>query len=150
MKTEPSEFSLADLTRKKRTFWDGIRNYQVRNMLRDEMKVGDRALMYHSNAKQETGAVGIMDVVQAATPDPTQFEPESKYFDATANKKEPRWLGITVALVAALPRLVTLTTLRADKIFANSPLVKKGNRLSVIKLTELEFKRVVFLSQQEL
>lgn len=148
MKSEPGEFSLADLQRKQRAFWDGIRNYQVRNMLRDDMMVGDRALFYHSNAGAETGVVGVMEVVEEATPDPAQFDPASKYYDAASTRELPRWLGVWVEFREVLPRVVGLAELKNCKSFFGSPLVQKGNRLSVMQLSKAQFEKVILLARK--
>ncbi len=148
MKSEPEEFSIEDLRRKRRAFWDGIRNYQVRNMLRDDFKKGDRALFYHSNAGAEIGVVGVMEVVKEAYADSTQFESKSKYFDAKSTKESPRWLGVDVEFLEKLPRLVTLAELKGEESLAELPLVKKGNRLSVMQITKGQFEKIIKMSKQ--
>jgi predicted RNA-binding protein with PUA-like domain len=141
MKSEPSEFGIDDLKKKQKSRWDGIRNYQVRNMLRDEIQVGDYALFYHSNAHQ-IGVVGEMRVIQAAYPDPTQFDQKSDYFDPQSQLKNPRWLAVNVKFVCEYPKIVTLSTLKISPFFKNSPLVQKGNRLSIIPLTRDQYEFV--------
>lgn len=148
MKSEPSEFSIDDLTRRKRAFWDGIRNYQVRNMLRDDFKKGDVALFYHSNAGSEIGVIGVMEVVSEAYPDPTQFDPKSKYYDAKSTKENLRWLGVDVQFIEKLPRLVTLAELKAERSLAQLPLVRKGNRLSVMQITKKQFEKIIRMSKK--
>jgi predicted RNA-binding protein with PUA-like domain len=148
MKSEPEEFSIDDLRQKRRAFWDGIRNYQVRNMLRDDFKKGDVALLYHSSAGAETGVVGVMEVVSDAYFDPTQFDSKSKYYDEKSTKQNPRWFGVEVQFIEKLPRLVSLTELRREKSLVESPLVKKGNRLSVIEITKGPFERIVMMSKK--
>jgi predicted RNA-binding protein with PUA-like domain len=143
MKSEPSEFSIDDLKQRKRERWDGIRNYQVRNMLRDEMKKGDLALFYYSNAGKETGAVGVMKIVREAYPDPTQFDPTSDYFDAKANVDSPRWLCVDVEFVDRFTRPVLLPELKLVRQLADSPLLRKGNRLSIFQLSRNQFETVV-------
>lgn len=140
LKSEPDVFGYEDLVRVKREGWDGIRSFQARNFLR-EMKVGDRAIVYHSNAKPP-GAAGVCKIVKAAEPDPTQFDPESKYFDATSDPADPRWDWVTVAPVKALT-FVPLDELKAIPEMANSRLTAKGNRLSVLPLTDTEFDAIV-------
>lgn len=140
MKSEPDVFSYDDLVRVRREGWDGIRNYQARNHLR-EMKVGDRAIFYHSNATPP-GVAGICRIVKAAEPDPTQFDPRSKYFDAASPRHQPRWDWVTVAPVKAL-RFVSLDELRAMPELADCRLLARGNRLSVIPLTDGEFDAIV-------
>lgn len=147
MKSEPKEFSIDMLKQKKRTFWDGIRNYQVRNMLRDDFKKGDKALFYHSNAGVETGVVGVMEIAGEAYPDHTQFDQESKYYDPKSTQENPRWLGVDVQFVEKLPCLVTLAGLKEEKSLSGLPLVKKGNRLSIMPLTKAQFEKIVKMSQ---
>lgn len=144
MKSEPSEFSITDLEQKNKARWDGIRNYQVRNMLRDEMQVGDMALFYHSNA-ESIGVVGEMRIIQSAYTDPTQFDTKSKYFDAQSQEKNPRWLAINVQFVTKLPRVVTLAEIKLQPEFKNLALVQKGNRLSVMPLREEQYYRILDL-----
>ncbi|MCA9358685.1 EVE domain-containing protein [Candidatus Kaiserbacteria bacterium] len=142
MKSEPSEYSIADLKRDKRGMWDGIRNYQVRNMLRDDMRVGDMALFYHSNAGKETGVVGVMKVVKNAYPDPTQFDPKSAHRDPKSPLDNPRWLAVDVSLVEVFSKLVSLSEIKSENFFADLALVRKGNRLSVMELSKKHFDRL--------
>lgn len=145
MKSEPEEFSIDDLKKKDVSIWDGIRNYQVRNMIRDVMKVGDRAFFYHSNSK-EIGIVGEMEVVKSAYPDPTQFSAKSKYFDKGSKEDNPRWLSVDVQFVEKFPRLLTLAEIKLNPVFENLPLVKKGNRLSIMPITKdhyVQIKRAI-------
>ena len=146
MKCEPSEFSIDDLERAGEYFWDGVRNYQVRNMFRDQMQVEDKAIFYHSSTK-EVGAVGEMKISKSVTPDPTQFNAKSKYFDEKSTKENPRWLGPTVSFVKKFNRLVSLTKIKEDPIFADLALIKKGNRLSVIELSKKQYDRLVKLGK---
>jgi len=139
MKNEPSEFSIIDLKQVTKSCWNGIRNYQVRNMLRDEMKNGDLAFFYHSNAGKGTGIAGLMEICKSAYPDETQFDQNSKYFDPTSDKANPRWLSVDVKFKKAFSRPALLPELREMKVLQTSPLLRKGNRLSVIKLTKKEF-----------
>ncbi len=138
MKSEPEEFSLGDLKREKRARWGDIRNYQVRNMIRDEIQVGDIALFYHSNAK-EIGVVGEMTVIQPAYTDPTQFDKKSHYFDAQSKVENPRWLAMNVQFLGEYPRVVTLAELKSAPVFKNSPLTQKGNRLSIIPISPTQY-----------
>jgi predicted RNA-binding protein with PUA-like domain len=140
MKSEPETFGYADLVRKRREGWDGVRSYQARNYLR-AMQRGDLAIFYHSNASPP-GAAGICKVVRAAEPDPTQFDPSSHYYDPTSNPVDPRWDWVTVAPVREL-RFVPLDELRAIPEMATSPLVARGNRLSVLPLTDEQFDAIV-------
>ena len=145
LKSEPDSFGYDDLVRVKREGWDGIRNFQARNHLR-EMRVGDRAIFYHSNAKPP-GAAGICKIVRAAEPDPTQFDPTSKYYDPTSPPDDPRWDLVTVAPVKQLA-FVSLDELRSIPELAGSRLLAKGNRLSVLPLTDDEFDAIVAYSKR--
>ncbi len=148
MKSEPDEYSIDDLKRDKVEMWDGIRNYQVRNMMRDEMKKGDMALFYHSNAGSEIGVVGVMEIVKEAYPDPMQFEPNDKHYDPKSPQENPRWLCVDVKFKQKLPRLVTLHELKERKAFADLPLVQKGNRLSVMPINKTHFDRIIRLAEK--
>lgn len=138
MKSEPDEFSIDDLKKKDVSIWDGIRNYQVRNMIRDVMRVGDRAFFYHSSCK-EIGIVGEMEIVKSAYPDPTQFKAVSKYYDKGSKKKEPRWLSVDVRFVQKFPQTLTLAEIKLNPKFDTLPLVKKGNRLSIMPITKVHY-----------
>jgi len=140
LKSEPDVYSYDDLVRDGREGWDGIRSYQARIYLR-QMRSNDRAIFYHSNAKPP-GVAGICKIVNGAEPDPTQFDPESKYYDSTSDPADPRWDWVTVAPVRALP-FVALDELRTIPALAQCRLLAKGNRLSVIPLTDAEFDAIV-------
>jgi predicted RNA-binding protein with PUA-like domain len=140
IKSEPESFGYPDLVTAKREGWDGIRNFQARNFLR-EMRKGEQAIFYHSNAKPP-GAAGIAKVVKVAEPDPTQFDPASKYFDPESDPKDPRWDWVTVAPVRAL-NFVSLDELKELPELAGSRLLARGNRLSVMPLTDDEFDAIV-------
>ncbi len=140
LKSEPDSFGYPDLVTAQREGWDGIRNFQARNFLR-EMRKGDQAIFYHSNAKPP-GAAGICKIVKGAEPDPTQFDPASKYYDAGSDRDEPTWDLVTVAPVRAL-EFVSLDELKQIPELANSRLIARGNRLSVLPLTEQEFDAIV-------
>ena len=135
MKSEPHEFSIDDLGRVGEQLWDGVRNYQVRNMFRDDMKVGDKALFYHSSCA-DIGVVGEMEVVKKAEPDPAQFNPKSKYYDPKSTIKNPRWLGPVVKFKKKYKRLVPLSEIKLNPLFDTLPLVKKGNRLSAFPISK--------------
>jgi len=144
-KSEPDVFGYDDLVRNKREGWDGVRNYQARNYMRD-MKVGDKALFYHSNATPP-GVAGVCKVVKGAEPDPTQFDRKSKYFDEGSNPDEPRWDWVTVAPVKKL-RFIPLDELKTMPELAECRLLAKGNRLSVMPLTAAEFEAIVARGSQ--
>jgi predicted RNA-binding protein with PUA-like domain len=140
MKSEPDVFGYDDLVANKREGWDGIRNYQARNFLR-AMRKGDRAIFYHSNATPP-GVAGIARIVGEAEPDPTQFDPKSKYYDEASNPDDPRWDWVTVAPVKKL-QFISLDELRTMPELAECRLLARGNRLSVIPLTDDEFAAIV-------
>ncbi len=146
MKSEPSEFGIDDLARKGSALWDGVRNYQVRNMFRDDMKVGDLALFYHSNCK-EIGVVGEMKILETAKPDPTQFIAVHKYFDPKSSPENPRWLGPVVGYMRKFPRTVSLDELKADAVFSDLPFIQKGNRLSVIEISKNQYQTICRLAK---
>lgn len=133
MKSEPDAYSIDDLERDGRDMWDGIRNYQARNMMRDEMRVGDEVIFYHSACK-EPAAVGIMQIASEPYPDPTQFDPESKYYDPASKEDDPRWCLVDVEFVRKFSRPVTLKELRAEPGLDGMLLLRKGNRLSITPL----------------
>jgi predicted RNA-binding protein with PUA-like domain len=135
MKSEPDVYSIDDLKRDGREAWDGVRNFQVRNMMRDDMHKGDRVFFYHSSCA-EPGIVGIMRIVGEACPDPTQFDPESSYYDPKSDPDAPRWLMVDVAYQRKLKRTITLAELKAQTELADLALVRRGNRLSVMPVSE--------------
>jgi predicted RNA-binding protein with PUA-like domain len=144
MKSEPAEFSIDDLAAQpnQTDHWDGVRNYQVRNMMRDQMKVGDRALFYHSNAKPP-GVAGVVEIVREGYPDHTAFDPDDPHYDPKSDPENPRWYMVDVQLVRRLERLIPLNDLKANPALADMPLVKKGNRLSVMPVNEAEWQVIL-------
>ncbi len=134
MKSEPTSFSIDDLQKKKRTPWDGVRNYQARNMMRDEMKIGDLAFFYHSNCPTP-GITGVMEVASKPYPDPTQFDPESQYFDPKATKTKPIWFLVDLKFKQKFSSIIPLEHLRAESKLADLIILRKGNRLSITPLT---------------
>ncbi len=136
MKSEPEEFSIDDLEQRpgQREPWDGVRNYQARNMMRDQMSVGDQVFFYHSNCAVP-GIVGIAEVVREGYPDPTAFDPEDSHYDPKSDPDNPRWYHVDVGFVRRLRRTIPLTELKARPELADMPLVRKGNRLSVMPVT---------------
>lgn len=133
MKSEPETFGIDDLQRVGREPWDGIRNYQARNFMRDGMQTGDLALFYHSNA-DPTGVAGIMRIVTPARPDPTAFNPEAKYYDPKSKPEDPRWFLVDVEFERKLNRVITLAELRAQSELGDMQLLRKGNRLSILPI----------------
>ena len=146
MKSEPEAFGIDDLANRpdQTEPWDGVRNYQARNMLRDEMKVGDEVLFYHSNCK-EPGVVGIARIVKAGYPDDTAFNPDSKYHDPKSTADRPIWYRVDVALVRKLKRTIGLSELKLYPELADLALVRKGNRLSVMPVGEAEYRFILEL-----
>jgi predicted RNA-binding protein with PUA-like domain len=140
MKSEPDEFSIDDLARapKKSTAWFGVRNYLARNYMRDQMKLGDRVLFYHSSC-EVPGIAGIAEVSKLAYPDETQFDRKSKYFDPKATRENPRWVHVDVKLVMKT-RLVPLSELRTYPELAKMQLLQRGNRLSITPVDPAEWK----------
>ena len=144
MKSEPDAYSIDDLERDGRDMWDGIRNYQARNMMRDEMKVGDQVFFYHSSCK-EPGIVGIAKVASKAYPDPTQFDAKSKYFDPKSKKDDPRWFLVDVEFVRKTARNIGLSELKEEKSLADMILLRRGNRLSIMPVASKHWKKILSL-----
>jgi predicted RNA-binding protein with PUA-like domain len=147
MKSEPSVFGVEQLARApgRRSAWDGVRNYQVRNMLRDEMKKGDLAFFYHSSC-EEPGIYGIVKVVREGYPDATAFDPKHPHFDAASDPAAPRWYMVDVALVRRLKRPITLERLKSEAATLPDLLVlRRGNRLSITPVSERDWQRVLAL-----
>jgi len=143
MKSEPDVFSFEDLkARPQQTEpWDGVRNYQARNFMRDQMKPGDRILFYHSNA-DPPGVAGIAEVAGGPYPDPTAFDPKSKYYDPKSDSKNPRWVLVEVKYHADLKRLVSLEEMKAMPKLENMRVLQRGNRLSITPVTKQEFEAI--------
>jgi predicted RNA-binding protein with PUA-like domain len=144
VKSEPSSYSIDDLEREGVSCWDGVRNYAARNHLLG-MKTGDQAFFYHSQA-DPVGVIGLCEVVREAYPDPTQFDPASKYFDARSSPAKPRWFMPDVRFVRKFPRLVPLSEIRQTPGLADMQLVRFG-RLSVQSVTESEWEIVCHLAE---
>ncbi|MFP4351394.1 MAG: EVE domain-containing protein [Puniceicoccaceae bacterium] len=144
MKSEPETFSIDDLAARPGGTepWDGIRNYQARNFMRDEMKVGDAVLFYHSNCP-EPGVAGLAEIASAPYPDPTAFDPESEYFDPGSDPAKPRWMLVDVRFVRKFPRTVTLREMRGTPALAGMKVLQRGNRLSITPVRKSEFDRIV-------
>lgn len=140
LKSEPEMTSYADLAKapKRTTYWDGVRNYQARNTLRDLMKTGDRCFFYHSNA-DPTGIAGICEVVREGYPDFTAFDPKHEHFDPKSKPDAPTWYMVDVKAVRAMPRIITLQELKGLKGLEKMVLLQKGSRLSVQPVTAKEW-----------
>jgi predicted RNA-binding protein with PUA-like domain len=144
MKSEPETFSIDHLKRKRQEPWDGVRNYQARNFMRDDMRPGDMVFFYHSNCAIP-GIVGIAEVATEAYPDPSQFDPKSHYFDPASSRDKPRWVLVDVKFVKKLKRTISLEELKADPALTDLPLVRKGNRLSVMPVEAAHWKYILGL-----
>ncbi|WP_407331724.1 EVE domain-containing protein [Enterovibrio sp. 27052020O] len=145
LKTEPDTFSIDTLKQQKVSCWEGVRNYQARNMMRDGMKVGDLAFIYHSSCK-DVGVVGIAEVVKAAYPDHFQFDPESPYFDPKSSPENPRWIMVDVEYRQHL-NYVSLARIKANPVLEEMPLVKKGSRLSIMPVTDMQWNEILSMSE---
>lgn len=147
-KSEPDTFGIQDLAKapKQRTAWDGVRNYQARNMLRDSMKQGDLGLFYHSSCAVP-GVAGIVEIVKEGYPDATAFDPKHHHYDPDSKRDDPRWYVVDVKLVRPTRRIITLEELRvhANKSLQGLILLRRGNRLSVMPVTKKEWDFIIAL-----
>jgi len=146
MKSEPDVFGIDDLENAQGMTepWDGVRNYQARNMMRDDMKTGDQAFLYHSNCK-EPGIAGIMEIVREGYPDMTAFDPDAKYFDPKSDPANPRWYRVDVRYVRKLKRIITLSELKEHSEVTGLPLVRRGNRLSIMPVSKQQWQFILTL-----
>lgn len=142
MKSEPDVFSIEDLERAGTAPWEGVRNYQARNFMRDGMRVGDLALFYHSSCRPP-GVAGVCRICRSAYPDPSAWEPRGRYFDARSNPRNPVWLMVDVAFEERFPAVVPLDTLRAEPSLRGLLALKPGVRLSIQPVSPAHFRRVV-------
>lgn len=144
IKSEPSEFSINDLekSKNKTTYWDGVRNYQARNFLRDEMKKGDYVLFYHSNA-DPNAIVGVCEIVKEGYPDFTAFDPEDKHYDPKSKHENPTWIMVDIKLIEKFNSPVTLSEIKENSKLQNMRLVQRGNRLSVMPVEKVEFDTIL-------
>ncbi len=138
MKTEPDTFSIDDLKRVKEESWDGVRNYQARNFMRDDMKKGDLVFIYHSSC-QVPGIAGIAVVSKESHPDHTAFDQRSKYFDKKSSKDNPRWFMVSVKFKKKFKDIIALSTLKEKSPLKDMKLLQKGNRLSIMPMTKKEY-----------
>lgn len=148
MKSEPDVYSIDDLQRDGHTHWDGVRNYQARNLMRDDMQVGDPVIFYHSNAKPP-GAAGIAEVSRPAYPDHTAWDARSKYFDPKSDKDAPTWMMVDIAYKAHLPRLVSIKELKANPALADMAVTQSFQRLSVQPVAPGEFEEVLRMAEAD-
>jgi predicted RNA-binding protein with PUA-like domain len=149
-KSEPNVFSIDDLARapKQTTFWNGVRNFQARNLLRDEIKTGDGVIFYHSSA-DPPGAAGLAEVSRGGYPDATQFDPQSEYHDPDAKPDEPRWFMVDIRFTEKFSRFVPLDELRATPALKDMVLLRRGSRLSVQPVAAAEWKAIVALGRRK-
>lgn len=147
MKSEPGDYSIDDLERDGRTHWDGVRNYQAGNLLRDEVQVGDKVLFYHSNA-DPSGVAGVAEVVRDGYPDFTQFDPDDAHHDPKAREEDPRWFMVDIAFVQKLDRLVPLSELKEEPELEGMLVTKPGQRLSVQPVEPKHFAHVVGMGRR--
>ncbi len=148
MKSEPGTYSIEDLQGMpgQSDHWDGVRNYQARNMMRDQMKVGDRAFFYHSNTK-DPGIVGIVEVVREGYPDHTALDPESDYYDPKSSAEDPRWYMVDVRYIRHLRHPIGLADLKQHQFLHDMPLLRRGNRLSIMPVSEEEWHYILKLEK---
>ena len=146
MKSEPDVFSIDDLKKKKTSGWDGVRNYQARNFMRDDMLLGDLILFYHSSC-DVPGVAGLAKVSKTSHPDPSQFDSKSDYYDPKATKITPRWFMVEVEFLEKFNVVVTLATIKNTKTLEHMPLVQKGSRLSINPVKYDEYKIILSLAQ---
>jgi predicted RNA-binding protein with PUA-like domain len=146
MKSEPDVFSISDLERQKFTLWEGVRNYQARNFMMNDMQIGDAVLFYHSNA-EPSGIAGLAEVSAAATADPTQFDKKSEYFDPKASPEKPRWFCVQLKFVRPFSTFLPLAVLRSEPKLTKMPLLMPGTRLSITPVSVQEFKHILKMSE---
>jgi predicted RNA-binding protein with PUA-like domain len=148
IKSESEVFSIDDLAKAKNqtAYWDVVRNYQARNFIRDEMKIGDKVIFYHSNS-EPPAAAGICEVVKEAYPDFTAFDPKNPNYDPKSKKEEPTWFMADVRFVKKFSRTVSLAEIKANKKLQKIKLIQRGNRLSVMPVTKDEFDEIVSMSK---
>lgn len=147
-KSEPSTFSITDLANapKQSTLWDGVRNYQARNFMRDDMQVGDLGFFYHSSCKTP-GIMGIVTITQTQQTDITALDPKSPYFDPKATADNPRWITVVVTLKQQFKEPISLETLKAQPKLADMPLLKRGNRLSILPISNQQWHLMLTLAK---
>ena len=149
MKTEPTSYSIADLAEEKKrtTFWDGVRNYQARNFMRDEMRIGDLVLVYHSNA-DPPGVAGTARIVRESYPDHTAWDPDDKHYDPKSTPENPRWFMVDIQLQRQFAEVIPLGDLRELKPLKDMELLRKGSRLSVQPVRKREYDAIIKCADQ--
>ena len=148
MKSEPDEYSIDDLKKDGKEHWDGVRNYQARNFMRDEMKIGDQVLFYHSNTKPP-GVVGLAKVCREGYPDHTAFDKKDKHYDPKSDPDNPRWIMVDIAFVEKFPTKVSLDELKAEKKLEGMLVTKRGQRLSVQPVAKKHFEHVCKMARKK-
>ena len=141
MKSEPTTYGIDHLKKDKVTAWEGVRNYQARNFMIKEMSVGDKVLIYHSNA-EPSGVVGLAEVVSKAKPDKTALDPKSQYYDAKASPEKPVWECVDIKFVKKFEKLVPISALRTNKKLSKMLMLQTGSRLSITPVTEAEYEEI--------
>ncbi len=146
LKSEPNAFSIDDLKKmpKQTEHWDGVRNYQARNMMRDQMKKGDLAFFYHSNS-HPSGIVGVVEIIKEAYPDFTAFDPEDHHYDPKSDPDNPRWVMVDVKFQKKFKRLISLEELKKIPELVDMPLLRRGNRLSITPVSSLQWEAILRL-----
>ena len=147
MKNEPEDYGIDDLKKDKTEHWDGIRNYQVRNMIRDDMSIGDMAFFYHSNC-EIPGIYGLMTINSKAYPDHTAFDKKAKYYDIKSDKSKPTWLMVDVKYKRKFRKIITLKELKNKKELSEMRVVQKGNRLSITEVTKKDWEYILSLEKK--
>lgn len=147
MKSEPDTYSIDDLEKNGKGMWEGCRNYTVRNYIRDEMKIGDQAFFYHSSCPVP-GIVGTMEVVSEAYPDPTQFDPDSEYYDPKSKRENPRWFVVDVAFKEKFADVVPLSKMRENASLRDMVTLRRGNRLSITTVEPNEWEAVLKMADR--
>lgn len=150
MKTEPTVFSFDDLRNRPGStdHWEGVRNYQARNYMRDDMKKGDRVLFYHSNCN-EPGVQGIAEVTKEAYPDFFSWDPASRYYDPKSSPEKPRWFMVDLTWKQAFKKMVSLDDMRSERSLKNMKVLQKGQRLSIMPVTKEEFDTVCAIGMKQ-
>jgi len=142
IKSEENCYSIDDLKRDKEVSWEGVRNFQARNFMRDDMKVGDLALFYHSSS-DEIGIVGVAKVCSKVHPDLSAFDKKNEHFDLKSTKEKPIWYCVDFKFVKKFRKIITLEEIKKDKVLSGMVVAKRGNRLSIMPVSDKEFKRVL-------
>jgi len=148
MKSEPNAYSIDDLKRDDTTYWDGVRNYQARNFMRDDMKVGDKVIFYHSNT-EPPAAVGVAEVIKESYPDFTAFDPNDLHFDPKSKEEKPTWYMVDIKFIEKFKRPVPLKEMKENPKLQNMKLVQRGNRLSVMPVSKDEFNEILRMSKNK-